>query len=246
MDRARYRCGVSVLNAQGGLQWPEMLIIMFPASNGFRMQWLAHLIVACGVYEAFLLVKAQAGRIPLQPAEFDQLRNHLVRASDDFLVMYVQYGDVEHLPPVRHQPFVFAVVRGGVDQIVGIRMAGIEILEIDREANVERIPHTVDHPRSREETGDQSQVQCAWQALNHLRDVRQLAGAEDLRMTGKNLFDEARSGARHADDEDRPLRDQARARQAAPEGNVEGCYQRVDTAGVYGGVLVGGLGGGGA
>ena len=65
----------------------------------------------------------------------------------------------------------------------------------------------------------------------------QFAGAEDLRMSGENLFGQGRARTRQADDEHRPFRLQAEAAHSLEERRGEGCHEVLDEAGIVVGTV---------
>src|ERR1700734_3691785 len=105
---------------------------MAPALDGRAVDGLTHLPLAECSYRAGGVVEIQAARVPGQADVPDHGTAPALRIFDQLLVGHIQYHPFRQgTSPMIHDASIFAVVVSQILEIVGIRMGGSEILEIN-------------------------------------------------------------------------------------------------------------------
>ena len=135
---------------------------------------LAHLPRARGAHGARDLVRTQAGVVPFEPDVRDHPSHERLRIGDQRLVVQGQEPVAEHRLPVRHQHAHPADLAPDGAQVVGVLVADHEIGEVEGNRVVERVAAAMDECRSREDGGDEPEMQVVARKL--VRDPRRLGG----------------------------------------------------------------------
>src|SRR3569623_2550491 len=126
-------------------QGADMILVMPPAVYRGRVDFLPHLPDACSLDGTIVFMEVVSGIVPVQAAELDELAAHAFLVGNQALVIKLEIPVGGHyLAPVLHEPFVIALVKGEVLEIVGIRMVAAEMLDVDRQAIVHWMPPHMD------------------------------------------------------------------------------------------------------
>src|SRR5947209_8778131 len=92
-------------------------MVMAPTTYRALIDRLPHLGHARCTYNAPSLVKAQTGRVPLQPTPGDQPPRRPFQVGDDLFVIDLQHRHRQHLTPVLHEPMVLTDARTDMFQV---------------------------------------------------------------------------------------------------------------------------------
>ena len=88
----------------------KMCFIVFLTPNRLRVHRLPDLLEAGRGHIAPGLMETQHPVVPFQAAKFDHPAAGACLVANEFFIPYVQQGQIQHVPPVRHQPFVLTVI----------------------------------------------------------------------------------------------------------------------------------------
>ena len=139
------------------------------------MNLLSHLPFAGGDDRALGLMKIEALWVPRQLDEFHHLSGPAFLIFDQRLIGNLQQRrGRQHGTPVIHDAHILTVIMRQVAQIVGIGPHAEEILEVDRQAGVERMALHVDDAGLGKCAVNQS---CVQEIAGHLVDHPQRASA---------------------------------------------------------------------
>ncbi len=133
-----------------------MRLVVPPAPDRALIDRLPDLVAAGRLHVALGLMKLQTGRIPVQLQEVEDFSAGFLRILDMGFIGDVQDGQVQRRSPVGHQPLILPVVEPQVAEIESLKVAAREVLEIARQAGIQRIPAAMDDPRTCEQPGNQA------------------------------------------------------------------------------------------
>src|SRR3546814_1478074 len=102
--------GVGPTLAQQVPQLPQLRRVMAPSPDRVAVERFTHLHDAGSGHRGLVGFEGQAGRIPRQPAKFQQLPDAAFQVVDDRLVADLQDASWQRLLPVFHQAIELQVV----------------------------------------------------------------------------------------------------------------------------------------
>src|SRR6185312_6147843 len=166
-----------------------MLLIVTPAPDRAAADLLSYLPFARRDHHALGAVELEAAWIELQPDELQHFARPAFSILNQTLVRHLeQRPGGQHLPPVRHEAQILSVVVPQVLQVVREGRGVKEVLEVHRQARVERVTLHMNEARPRKQRVDRARVQEVARQLVDDAPRRRGTRPEPLQVVRRQLL----------------------------------------------------------
>lgn len=106
----------------------QLVFVVPPALDRSSIDGIPDLLPAEGPNRPSRLMELQAGLVPWQPNEFDELAGFAFEVGGEILIAQLVDVEGQHRLPVIHQPLIFAIVETEMGEILAVGMLVAETL----------------------------------------------------------------------------------------------------------------------